>query len=133
MKQSDNPVADLIVHVENDNCTVDLNGNMDILLQGVVGAINCIIDQLMKDYDEDDFDTKGMDEDSFKFCTTAMVLSYIMDNFDCTITSMEQRIVDEDTEDNNNMIDNKKVEEEINNNIQSLNFSAFGQEDNAND
>jgi hypothetical protein len=132
MKQSDNPVADLIVHVENDNCTVDLNGNMDILLQGVVGAINCIIDQLMKDYDEDDFDTKGMDEESFKFCTTAMVLSYIMDNFDCTITSMEQRITDEDEEDSITT-NNKKVEEEINNNIQSLNFSAFGQEDNAND
>lgn len=130
MKQSDNHIADLTVHVEDNNCTVNLNGNMDILLQGVVGAINCIIDQLIADYDEDDFDTKGMDEDSFKFCTTAMVLSYIMDNFDCTITAMEQHITNDEDVD---VMSDDNVVKEINNNIQSLNFNAFEQEDKVND
>ena len=122
--------ASLTIDINKDDCTVNMNGCPDILLQGVVGAIKALIEQLMIDYDEDDFDTNGMSDDEFRFCTTAMVLSYIMDNFDCTITSMEMHMTENEEEPQQTNVEEEQQINEINNNIQTLNFNAFGQEDN---
>ena len=117
--------AKLSIDIQDDNCVVNLDGNTDILLSGIVAAIHAIIKQLMLDYDENDFDTEGMNESDFEFCITAMVLAYIMDNFDDAVKEIRQDV--EEVEESN---DTPIVPNE---NINSLNFNVFENSEDNND
>lgn len=117
--------AKLSIDIQDDNCIVNLDGNTDILLSGIVAAIHAIIKQLMLDYDENDFDTEGMDEDDFEFCITAMVLAYIMDNFDDAVKEIRQ-----DVEEVKESTDTPIIHNE---NINSLNFNVFENSEDNND
>jgi hypothetical protein len=117
--------AKLSIDIQDDNCVVNLEGNTDILLSGIVAAIHAIIKQLMLDYDENDFDTEGMNETDFEFCITAMVLAYIMDNFDDAVKEIRQDV--EELEESN---DTPIVPNE---NINSLNFNVFENSEDNND
>ena len=109
--------AKLSIDIQEDNCVVNLEGNTDILLSGIVSAIHAIIKQLMLDYYKNDFDTEGMNENDFEFCITAMVLAYIMDNFDDTVKEIRQ-----DVEEAKESTDTPIIPNE---NINSLNFNVF--------
>ena len=117
--------AKLSIDIQDDNCVVNLEGNTDILLSGIVAAIHAIIKQLMLDYDENDFDTEGMNENDFEFCITAMVLAYIMDNFDDAVKEIRQ-----DVEEVEETTDTPIVSNE---NINSLNFNVFENSEDNND
>lgn len=117
--------AKLSIDIQDDNCVVNLDGNTDILLSGIVAAIHAIIKQLMLDYDENDFDTEGMNENDFEFCITAMVLAYIMDNFDDAVKEIRQ-----DVEEMEESTDTPIVPNE---NINSLNFNVFENSEDNND
>ena len=117
--------AKLSIDIQDDNCVVNLDGNTDILLSGIVAAIHAIIKQLMLDYDENDFDTEGMNENDFEFCITAMVLAYIMDNFDDAVKEIRQ-----DVEEVKENTDTPIVPNE---NINSLNFNVFENSEDNND
>lgn len=117
--------AKLSIDIQDDNCVVNLEGNTDILLSGIVAAIHAIIKQLMLDYDKNDFDTEGMNENDFEFCITAMVLAYIMDNFDDTVKEIRQ-----DVEEAKESTDTPIIPNE---NINSLNFNVFENSEDNND
>lgn len=117
--------AKLSIDIQEDNCVVNLEGNTDILLSGIVAAIHAIIKQLMLDYDKNDFDTEGMNENDFEFCITAMVLAYIMDNFDDTVKEIRQ-----DVEEAKESTDTPIIPNE---NINSLNFNVFENSEDNND
>lgn len=117
--------AKLSIDIQEDNCVVNLDGNTDILLSGIVAAIHAIIKQLMLDYDKNDFDTEGMNEDDFEFCTTAMVLAYIMDNFDDTVKEIRQDVEEAEESTDTPIIPNE--------NINSLNFNVFENSEDNND
>lgn len=117
--------AKLSIDIQDNNCVVNLEGNTDILLSGIVAAIHAIIKQLMLDYDENDFDTEGMNEDDFEFCITAMVLAYIMDNFDDAIKEIRQDIEEVEESTDTPIIPNE--------NINSLNFNVFENSEDNND
>jgi hypothetical protein len=117
--------AKLSIDIQEDNCVVNLDGNTDILLSGIVAAIHAIIKQLMLDYDKNDFDTEGMDENDFEFCITAMVLAYIMDNFDDTVKEIRQDVEEAEESTDTPIIPNE--------NINSLNFNVFENSEDNND
>lgn len=125
MTNNDENNAKLSIDIQDDNCVVNLEGNTDILLSGIVAAIHAIIKQLMLDYDENDFDTEGMNENDFEFCITAMVLAYIMDNFDDAVKEIRQ-----DVEEVEETTDTPIVPNE---NINSLNFNVFENSEDNND
>lgn len=117
--------AKLSIDIQDDNCVVNLDGNTDILLSGIVAAIHAIIKQLMLDYDENDFDTEGMNESDFEFCITAMVLAYIMDNFDDAVKEIRQDVEEVEESTDTPIIPNE--------NINSLNFNVFENSEDNND
>lgn len=117
--------AKLSIDIQDDNCVVNLEGNTDILLSGIVAAIRAIIKQLMLDYDKNDFDTEGMNENDFEFCITAMVLAYIMDNFDDTVKEIRQDVEEAEESTDTPIIPNE--------NINSLNFNVFENSEDNND
>ena len=117
--------AKLSIDIQDDNCVVNLEGNTDILLSGIVAAIHAIIKQLMLDYDKNDFDTEGMNENDFEFCITAMVLAYIMDNFDDTVKEIRQDVEEAEESTDTPIIPNE--------NINSLNFNVFENSEDNND
>lgn len=117
--------AKLSIDIQEDNCVVNLDGNTDILLSGIVAAIHAIIKQLMLDYDKNDFDTEGMNENDFEFCITAMVLAYIMDNFDDTVKEIRQDVEEAEESTDTPIIPNE--------NINSLNFNVFENSEDNND
>lgn len=117
--------AKLSIDIQEDNCVVNLDGNTDILLSGIVAAIRAIIKQLMLDYDKNDFDTEGMNENDFEFCITAMVLAYIMDNFDDTVKEIRQDVEEAEESTDTPIIPNE--------NINSLNFNVFENSEDNND
>jgi hypothetical protein len=117
--------AKLSIDIQDDNCVVNLEGNTDILLSGIVAAIHAIIKQLMLDYDENDFDTEGMNETDFEFCITAMVLAYIMDNFDDAVKEIRQDVEEVEESTDTPIVPNE--------NINSLNFNVFENSEDNND
>lgn len=117
--------AKLSIDIQDDNCVVNLEGNTDILLSGIVAAIHAIIKQLMLDYDENDFDTEGMNESDFEFCITAMVLAYIMDNFDDAVKEIRQDVEEVEESTDTPIVPNE--------NINSLNFNVFENSEDNND
>ena len=117
--------AKLSIDIQEDNCVVNLDGNTDILLSGIVAAIHAIIKQLMLDYDKNDFDKEGMNENDFEFCITAMVLAYIMDNFDDTVKEIRQDVEEAEESTDTPIIPNE--------NINSLNFNVFENSEDNND
>lgn len=117
--------AKLSIDIQEDNCVVNLDGNTDILLSGIVAAIHAIIKQLMLDYDENDFDTEGMNESDFEFCITAMVLAYIMDNFDDAVKEIRQDVEEVEESTDTPIVPNE--------NINSLNFNVFENSEDNND
>lgn len=125
MTNNDENNAKLSIDIQDDNCVVNLEGNTDILLSGIVAAIHAIIKQLMLDYDENDFDTEGMNENDFEFCITAMVLAYIMDNFDDAVKEIRQDVEEVEESTDTPIVPNE--------NINSLNFNVFENSEDNND
>ena len=117
--------AKLSIDIQEDNCVVNLDGNTDILLSGIVAAIHAIIKQLMLDYDKNDFDTEGMNESDFEFCITATVLAYIMDNFDDAVKEIRQDVEEVEESTDTPIVPNE--------NINSLNFNVFENSEDNND
>lgn len=130
--------AELYIVVEGDECNIKLSGTTDLLVGGVCGAIQAIVENLMNEYEPTDFDTEGMTDTEIRDCMTALVLTYIMDSFDnlfatVDINSITEAIHDamnaKEQSENSIVEDTEEVKEEkghIADNIETLNFDVFG-------
>lgn len=133
--------AEMYITIDNDECNIKLNGSTDLLVGGICGAIQAIVENLMNEYQPTDFDTEGMTDGEIRDCMTALILTYIMDSFDnlfntvdmnsittaiqeaISIKEQHKNELNEDTE------EAKETKEHIADNIETLNFDVFGEDE----
>lgn len=132
--------AEMHIVVDNDECNIKLNGTTDLLVGGVCGAIQAIVENLMNEYEPTDFDTEGMTDTEIRDCMTALVLTYIMDSFDnlfktvdmdSITTAIQEAMSIKEQHENELVEDTEEIKEEkehISDNIETLNFDVFGKD-----